>query len=218
MDEGTLNWLKHFAAYPLNADQRTALLFLREVGAVDALSYRQLTGCPAKRVTRDLSGLKEAGLTIRKGRTSGTYYVPSEVLISAPQTTTPRAQTTTPRVQTTTPPSVITTPPGVITTPQGVITTPQGVITTPLPSSLQTKIVKLKQREPPNVIRDLIVEVCAVRPFSKEELAKLLRRSEESIIKYVTPMLKKRLDYLYPMMVHHPAQAYVAKREESANG
>ena len=34
----------------------------------------------------------------------------------------------------------------------------------------------------------------------------------------IAKLLKKRLDYLYPMMVHHPAQAYVAKCKEPANG
>ena len=41
--EETLDWLKRFAAYELNYNQRTALVFLREVGALDAVAYRQLT-------------------------------------------------------------------------------------------------------------------------------------------------------------------------------
>lgn len=198
MDEGTLNWLKHFADYPLNADQRTALVFLREVGAVDALSYRQLTGCPAKRVTKDLAGLKESGLTIRKGRTSGTYYVPSEVLITTPhtQTTTPRAQTTTPRVQTTTASSVITTPPG--------------AITTPLPKDLVDDLAKLKGKASSEVLSDLIVRLCSCRPMTLEMLQDCLKRGRVTTYNIVTKLIRKRIDYLYPMMVHHPNQAYVA--------
>ena len=79
--EETLDWLKRFAANELNDRQRTALVFLREVGAIDAVAYRQLTGCSPKLVAKELSGIKDQGLMIQKGRARGTYYVPAEILL-----------------------------------------------------------------------------------------------------------------------------------------
>ena len=38
-----------------------------------------------------------------------------------------------------------------------------------------------------------------------------LKRGEATINRSVSKLLNRRLDYLYPMMVHHPVQAYVAK-------
>ena len=61
LDEDTLDWLKRFAAYDLNDNQRTALVFLREVGAIDAVAYRQLTGCKPKLVAKELAGIKIKG-------------------------------------------------------------------------------------------------------------------------------------------------------------
>ncbi|MBQ7179282.1 MAG: hypothetical protein IJS08_17835, partial [Victivallales bacterium] len=82
-DEETLDWLKHFVSYNLNDNQRIALVFLREVGALDAVAYRQLTGCAQKAVSKELLGLKEQGLMLPRGRSRGTYYVPSEKLLAA---------------------------------------------------------------------------------------------------------------------------------------
>lgn len=46
--------------------------------------------------------------------------------------------------------------------------------------------------------------------MSKDDLMQILARKERTIKKLVTPLLGKELDYLYPMMPHHPRQAYVA--------
>ena len=69
--EETLDWFKQFAAYELNDNQRTALVFLREVGALDAVAYRQLTGCNPKLVAKELAGITDQGLMIQKGRARG---------------------------------------------------------------------------------------------------------------------------------------------------
>ncbi|MBP5638259.1 MAG: putative DNA binding domain-containing protein, partial [Victivallales bacterium] len=82
-DEETIEWLKQFAEYDFNDNQRTALVFLREVGAIDAVAYRQLTGCAPKLVSKELAGLKDQGLTLQKGRARGTYYVPTDKLLNS---------------------------------------------------------------------------------------------------------------------------------------
>lgn len=52
--------------------------------------------------------------------------------------------------------------------------------------------------------------------MGKDDLMKILKRKERTIKKLVTPLLGKELDYLYPMMVHHPRQAYVAKKKTAS--
>ena len=59
-------------------------------------------------------------------------------------------------------------------------------------------------------MKDLVVRLCEIRPMTKEDLMSYLKRSSVTIDKYITLMIGKELDYLYPMMVHHPRQAYVA--------
>lgn len=58
-DVDELDWLKRFAAYELNDCQRTALVFLREAVAIDAVDYRELTGCNTKLVAKELAGIKD---------------------------------------------------------------------------------------------------------------------------------------------------------------
>ena len=209
--EETLDWLKRFAAYELNDNQRTALVFLREVGAIDAVAYRQLTGCKPKLVAKELAGIKDQGLMIQKGRTRGTYYVPAGRLEESIEDEKHKlisqavAETTTPRAVITTPPGETTTPRAEITTPPAETTTPQTEITTPLPKDLIKDLENLKQHEPSQRVR-----LCEVHPMSKEELAAYLKRSVATVDKYAALMMGKELCFRYPMMPHHPRQAYVA--------
>ena len=211
--EETLDWLKRFAAYELNDNQRTALVFLREVGAIDAVAYRQLTGCSPKLVAKELAGIKDQGLMIQRGRARGTYYVPAEILLEGTKkensglTSQASAVTTTPR-------AVMSTAQGVMMTPLAVMSTAQDVMMTPrpgeIPDVLQKKILALKRRVPSKVMQSVIVELCAVRAMERIELSKILKRSAVTIDRLIAPLIGKELAYLYPMMVHHPRQAYVA--------
>ena len=205
--EETLDWLKRFAAYQLNDNQRTALVFLREVGALDAVAYRQLTGCNPKLVAKELAGIKDQGLMIQKGRARGTYYVPSETLLMS-----------TPPV-TGTPQGLISQSQAVTGTAQAVTGTAQTVTGTALPEEIAEELAKLKRRASPQKMKDLILRLCEVRPMSREELMCYLKRGGTTIDTYISEMIGKELDYRYPMMVHHPRQAYVARgiRVESEN-
>ena len=211
--EETLDWLKRFAAYELNDNQRTALVFLREVGAIDAVAYRQLTGCKPKLVAKELAGIKDQGLMIQKGRTRGTYYVPAGRLEESIEDEKHKL-TSQVIAETTTPQAVMSTARGVMMTPQAVMSTARGVMMTPrqgdIPDVLQKKIAALKRRVPGKVMQSVIVELCAVRAMGRIELSKILKRSPVTIDRLVAPLIGKELDYLYPMMPHHPRQAYVA--------
>jgi hypothetical protein len=61
-------------------------------------------------------------------------------------------------------------------------------------------------------LEDLLVQVCRIRAFSKEELAVLFSKREHYLrTKYLNPLVQKgRLAYRYPEVLNHPDQAYVA--------
>ena len=199
--EETLDWLKRFAAYELNDNQRTALVFLREVGALDAVAYRQLTGCNPKLVAKELAGIKDQGLMIQKGRARGTYYVSSEKLLETSQ-----------------PSAANTIPPAANTTPLATNTTPAAANTIHLPKDLKEDLAKLKGKAPAEVLSCLIVRLCSCCPMTNEMLQTYLNRRKVTINKLVAPLIGKRIDYRFPMMPHHPNQAYVAlKRSPEAN-
>lgn len=204
--EETLDWLKQFAAFQLNDNQRTALVFLREVGAIDAVAYRQLTGCNPKLVAKELAGIMAQGLMIQKGRARGTYYVPSEKLQGTSQLAGLISQ----------PHAVAGTARGLVSQPQGLISQPHGLISQPpdgdMPIVLAERLKVFPRRtKGDGELLSIIVDLCAWRPQTSESLAQMLRRSPEYIRKFAARHIGKELDYLYPMMVHHPRQAYVAK-------
>ena len=204
--EETLDWLKQFAAYELNDNQRTALVFLREVGALDAVAYRQLTGCNPKLVAKELAGIKDQGLMIQKGRARGTYYVPSEKLQGTSQLAGLISQ----------PHAVAGTARGLISQPRGLISQPRGLISQPpdgdMPIVLAERLKVFPRRtKGDGELLSIIIDLCAWRPQTSGSLAQMLRRSPEYIRKFAARHIGKELDYLYPMMPHHPRQAYVAK-------
>ena len=249
--EETLDWHKRFAAYELNDRQRTALVFMREVGAIDAVAYRQLTGCNTKSVAKELAGIKDQGLMIQKGCTRGTYYVPSEILLEDIKETTlnswqveaaPACGETAPvrRGNTSTQRNYHTSACNYYTSGRNEYSSRRNEYTSGRneyssrwnddtsgrneyssrcnddtsargrPGCAPKKIAALKRRVPSKVMQSVIVELCAVRAMGRIELSKILKRSLVTIDRLVAPLIGKELDYLYPMMVHHPRQAYVA--------
>lgn len=74
--EDDMKWLGMFADVNLSENQKSALIFAREIGAIDTLTYTQLTGEKAELAEKSLEELEKTGILIRKGKTlEATYYV-----------------------------------------------------------------------------------------------------------------------------------------------
>ena len=87
-DDGDMIWLKGFGN-DLSQGQRFALIFAREVGAVDTLAYMQITGEKRKMADLGLDILKKMGALAQKGKSiDASYYVLNpEFGVVAPQVT-----------------------------------------------------------------------------------------------------------------------------------
>ena len=149
--------------------------------------YRQFAGCDTLKASAKLSMMRDAGLLEMKGRGKATYYVPGDRFPAAKhETTAPQAQTT----------------------------APQGQTTIPLPKDLVSDLAALGRKAPRERVVELMVRLCSCRAMTKEDLMKYLNRSEATIRHIATSLLGKRLAYLYPEVIHHPNQAYVALESE----
>ncbi len=74
--EEDMKWLGFFSANNLSNNQKSALIFAREIGAVDTLTYSQLTGEKTENAEKSLEELEKANIIIRKGKDlESTYYV-----------------------------------------------------------------------------------------------------------------------------------------------
>ena len=75
MDANDLEWLKQFDKFNLTDSQKQALIFVREVGAIDNSTYRQMADCETLKASNDLRLLKSNNLLDTKGKGKATYYV-----------------------------------------------------------------------------------------------------------------------------------------------
>ena len=74
-------WLAQFKDLHLSEDEAKALIVVREAGAINNGTYRELTKVDTLTASQSLRRLRDAGLLAQKGRGSATYYVPTERLL-----------------------------------------------------------------------------------------------------------------------------------------
>jgi ATP-dependent DNA helicase RecG len=76
--------------------------------------------------------------------------------------------------------------------------------------ALVARVSALGQRNSPQEVRDIVLELCAQRAWRAEELATLLRRNTEYVrSNYLRPLLRNgRLQMTNPRDVNDPQQAY----------
>ena len=268
LGEEDLLWLKQFASYELNDQQKTALIFLRETGALDNLTYRQMNNCDTLKASRDLRAMRDDKLLEDRGKGSATYYVPGEALLSAlhkrshedaslnnqetvlntPEESlnphgerlqpamqeryhgnneryhgsheiplasapTPRDTVLNPHVQSlNTQAQALNTHDQILIPQDPEISTHAGK---PIPQDLLSRLQSLKKRErDKTILKELLLELCAIAPMTKKELSMYLKRREDYLkTLFLSPMIASgELKYLYPEMVKHPKQAYITSQ------
>jgi len=184
LDEHDLQWLAEFDQFQLSDGQKQALIFVREVGAIDNQTYRQMTDCDTLKASNELRALKNQELLANKGKGKATYYVPGKLLAVSQH------------VGGTTIQQVISAPPLEISAP---------------PLEISERIAELKKREhDAEKIKDIIVDLCKIRAMKATELAGYFGKGEDYMKrKYLSTMIAdKQLQYTYPEMLNHPEQAY----------
>src|SRR3989339_413504 len=84
-------WLAQFKDLHLSEDEAKALIVVREAGAINNGTYRELTKVDTLTASQSLRRLRDAGLLAQKGRGSATYYVPTERLLDSGLCSNPEA-------------------------------------------------------------------------------------------------------------------------------
>ena len=88
-----------------------------------------------------------------------------------------------------------------------------------LPKELQERIMKLGKWASREKVSQLLVDLCAFKPYSYEELALIIQRAAKPMKdKYIKPLrLANKLFYWIPEMINHPLQKYVADPSMARN-
>lgn len=175
---------------------------LREIGALDNSTYRQVSGVSVAKASSDLKKLCDMGLLISKGKSRGVYYLPSDQFTSACGA----KQSAGLKFVTSIPDNEASIPDNGVSIPDSMAID----LLQSLPIKLQYQITNLKKRTSPDEVKQIILDMCAERAFSAYELSLLLKRGD----KYIQDQYLKRLldlgllEYSYPDMPRHPKQSY----------
>ena len=78
-----MEWLAQYAEFDLVNEQKLALVFVREVGAIDNATYRQLdSSITHARARLEIHKLCDLGFLEKKGQGRNTYYIRTSKVVS----------------------------------------------------------------------------------------------------------------------------------------
>ena len=207
--------------------QKLALVFVREVGAIDNATYRQLdSSITHARARLEIHKLCDLGFIEKKGQGRNTYYIRTSKVVSLGERLRPQGERL-PAKEQRLPPQHGTL--GEKIPPQhgtlGEKIPPQhgtfeiesqpksrNELLRELPKGLQERVAKLGKWASREKVSQLLVDLCAFKPYSYEELALIIQRAAKPMKdKYIKPLrLANKLFYWIPEMINHPLQKYVA--------
>ena len=247
-----MEWLAQYAEFGLMNEQKLALVFVREVGAIDNATYRQLdSSITHARARLEIHKLCDIGFIEKKGQGRSTYYIRTSKVVFLGERLRPQGERLRPQDERLLPQHGTL---GERLLPQhgtlGEKIPPQGKmyhgkhgtlgeryqgedesnqaylgtfeeecmlkpceeLVRELPNELQERVNNIGNRASRETVCQLLIDLCAFKPYSYEELASILQRSPKALKdKYLKPLrLANKLFYWIPEMINHPLQKYVA--------
>ena len=270
LSKENMEWLAQYAEFGLVNEQKLALVFVREVGAIDNATYRQLdSSITHARARLEIHKLCDLGFIEKKGQGRNTYYIRTSKVVSLEERLLPQGERLLPQYGTLgerLPPQDERLLPqhgtlgerlplqnerllpqhgtlGERLPPQNerllpqhgtlderyqgederyqaylgtfeeeCMLKPREELVRELSKELQEKVNNIGSRASRETVCQLLIDLCAFKPYSYEELASILQRSPKALKdKYLKPLrLANKLFYWIPEMINHPLQKYVA--------
>ena len=204
LDKDDIIWLSRFNESQLNDNQKLALAFLKEVGAIDNSSYRQLTGASRERAGSDLRDLRKKKLIEQKNSGKSTYYLPSEqflfTMVDKELTMVDKESAMVDKELT-------------MVDKESAANWENAIenIKNQLPNEIAELIDSLGKRSKNlDLMRKTILKLCSWRPLSIAEIAAILGRNEKYIkTDFIKPLIdEKKITYTITEMITHPEQKY----------
>lgn len=184
-------WLRRLTTEALSDEEARALVFAREVGAIDNAAYRAINRTDTLNASTHLRRLRDLALLAMKGSGSRTYYLPGPMFEAL------AARGTTELVPND---SLGTTPPEFGHQPL-----------VPIPEPIRVQIAEAGVKPRQEEVRQLILALCHWRPLSSREIASVLGRQDTKklVRNHLSPMVAEgALAYTIPEMENHPDQRY----------
>jgi ATP-dependent DNA helicase RecG len=215
LGEADLIWLRRLTPERLSDEEARALVFVREMGAIDNAAYRAFNRVDTLDASGHLRRLRDLGLLEMKGSGNRTYYLPgpgfldADSALRAPDPHHPAADPHHPAAD----PHHLAGQTHHLTreTPNPGVETHKPAGMAQVSGDLRARILAAGRRPPTATVRQLILALCAGRAMSARDLAHHLgRRDARDLTRsYLRPMLTAgELAYTIPEMPNHPDQKY----------
>jgi ATP-dependent DNA helicase RecG len=214
-------WLRSFRDAELSDEEARALVYAREMEAVDNATYRHLNHVDVLTASQHLRRLRDRGLLAQKGKGSETYYVPTEQLLApwnaraavSPSPGEP-PQPGNPVPPIAQPVALSSNLPGQSSNSLAQSRNPASLIAkhSGLPLDLAETLAGLKGRVTSPEMQALAYRLCLWQPLAKDTMARLLGRNADYVhTRIIRPMLRDgRLAMTIPDQPNHPEQRYRA--------
>lgn len=209
LSKENMEWLAQYAEFGLVNEQKLALVFVREVGAIDNATYRQLdSSITHARARLEIHKLCNLGFLEKKGQGRNTYYIRTSKVVSLGERLRPQDERLLPQHGTL----------GEKIPPQGeryhgkhgtlgeryqgeneryqaFEERYQGEVGTfgeryqgvnreelllLLPDDIKNRIDEVGKRVPKDILNKLVVDMCSIVPLSMDDLSVLLHRNSKS--------------------------------------
>jgi ATP-dependent DNA helicase RecG len=215
-----LAWLRQLTSEPISDEESRALVFVREIGAIDNAAYRAINRTDTLNASAHLRRLRDLELLEMKGSGNRTYYVPGAQFAARLPATPPPAV-----AEKTHQPSPNTHQPGPDThQPEAnthqVSADPHRLLA-PVPEALRARLPGAGTKPRKDALRAVILALCTWRPLSAREVASLLggRDPKHLVREFLSPMVRAgQLAYTIPAMESHPDQRYTVPPAATEGG
>jgi ATP-dependent DNA helicase RecG len=198
-----LAWLRNLTREPISDEESRALVFVRELGAIDNAAYRTINRTDTLSASGHLRRLRDLELLEMKGAGNRTYYAPGAMFVAGSQPGQSAGGAGNPHHPTPDTHQLRS------NTHQVAADTHQRLAALPAPLKARVPSAGTKPRR--ETLRVLIRDLCAWRAFSARELAELLggRDHKHLVRELLSPMVHDGLlAYTVPEMENHPDQRY----------
>lgn len=208
LGEEQLQWLKQFAPLQLSDNEARALILAKETGAVDNAGLRAITALDTLSASQVLKRLHHHYRLLEQGGAgSATYYRLTDKNMAEDELPlfAENDSNTGELIANT----------GELIANTGDLAANAGDLianTGELPVDLQKKLGALTPKARKQKMWPLIVWLCALRPYSAEQLATLLDGRQVKTLRsaHLNPLREQEglIDYTHPEVINHPEQAY----------
>ena len=189
MSKEDLLWLGQFKGYELNDNEARALLIAKNLGAVNNSTLREDTNLDTLQASHVLQRLsKEYDLLVKHGAGTATTYTLNWTRLQAIgfKIETSHLGAETPHLGAEAPHLEVKTE-----------------------SHIENAIAALGYRAKKEKVQKIIVQLCLLKPQTKDDLIVRLNKGEQLVQRYLKDLRTKGiLEYFYPQIPNHPTQAY----------